>query len=163
MIGDSCPVEIQHFPSLANAYLFAHENLEKYRILFTSDYSLMNPHTERRPGTKPYDSSLFSKNPSPATIKEKAVLYDYLIASNEDFSCTDDLPPPATEHTPSSETKKILPEVPPNTDSPEYLDLQDSQDPYEDFDDDHKINWEGCGLFWDIPFSHEYYQYHNNT
>jgi hypothetical protein len=102
--------------------------------------------------------SLSSKNPSPAINKEKAVLFDYLIALNEDVSCTDDL---LSGEASSSETKKKLPEEPPNTDSPEYLDLQDSQDPYEDFDDDHKINWEGCGLFWDIPFSHEYYRYHN--
>jgi hypothetical protein len=38
MIRFSCPQEIQHFPSLANLYLFAHENLEKYKVLFTSDY-----------------------------------------------------------------------------------------------------------------------------
>jgi hypothetical protein len=90
------------------------------------------------------------------------VLYDYLIALNEDISSSDDLPPVSTEHASSSSTKKVLPEVPTNLDAPEYLDLPDSQDPYEDFEDDHKINWEGCGLFWDIPFSHEYYRYYNS-
>jgi hypothetical protein len=35
--------------------------------------------------------------------------------------------------------QKNLPESPPNLDAPEYLDIPDSQDPYEDFDDDHKL------------------------
>jgi hypothetical protein len=48
MIGSSCPQEIQHFPSLANVYLFAHENLEKYRVLFASDYPTTNPHIEKK-------------------------------------------------------------------------------------------------------------------
>jgi hypothetical protein len=100
---------------------------------------------------------------SPVTRKEKAVLYDYLIALNEDISSTDDpVPPASTEHASSSATKeKTLPAVPPILDSPEYLDPQDSQDPYSDIDDDHYINWEGRDLFWDVPFSQKYYNYHN--
>jgi hypothetical protein len=39
------------------------------------------------------------------------------------------------------------------------MNMQDSQDPYED--DGLDINWEGCGLFWDTPFSKEYYDYHD--
>jgi hypothetical protein len=45
--------------------------------------------------------------------------------------------------------------------SPEYMDMQDSQDPYENYID-HSINWDGCGLFWDEPFSVEYYAYHKD-
>jgi hypothetical protein len=44
--------------------------------------------------------------------------------------------------------------------SPEHIDMEDSHDPYPNTDD-HYINWEGCGLFWDIPFFEEYYNYHN--
>jgi hypothetical protein len=45
--------------------------------------------------------------------------------------------------------------------SQEYMDMQDIQDPYEDYDN-YYTNWDGCGLFWDIPFSKEYYGYHNS-
>jgi hypothetical protein len=67
--------------------------------------------------------SLSSKNESPVTRKEKAMLYDYLIALNEDMSSLDDLSPPApTEYASSSGIKKQeLPENP--SDSPESLDL----------------------------------------
>ena len=44
--------------------------------------------------------------------------------------------------------------------------FQDSQDPWEDFDnsshDNHIINWEGVGLYWDMPHSKAYWEYHNS-
>ena len=35
----------------------------------------------------------------------------------------------------------------------------ESQDPWDGYDEE--INWDGCGLYWDEPFSEEYYMYHN--
>jgi hypothetical protein len=94
---------------------------------------------------------------------KKAVLYDYLITLNEDISSSDDqLPLVSTEYASYSTLKdKGIPVSSLSPDSPEYLDMQDNQDPYPDIDDDHYINWEECGLFWDILFSQEYYNYHN--
>jgi hypothetical protein len=101
------------------------------------------------------DISMSSQIESTDTHQKKAVLYDYLVALNKDISCLDEhdaLQPPECA---SSSTTTV-----PQKNSPKYMDMEDSQDPYADIDD-HYINWEGCGLFWDIPFSEEYYRYHN--
>ena len=45
----------------------------------------------------------------------------------------------------------------PDPDEPNYSDPEFSQYP-EDYE---PINWDGCGLFWDTPYSREYYRYHN--
>jgi hypothetical protein len=87
------------------------------------------------------------------------VLYDYLIALNEDssFSDFDTILPLADIPSSSTELVQLELTIP---DSPEYIDMQDSQDPYEDFDD-HAINGDGYGLFWDIPFTKNFFAYHN--
>jgi hypothetical protein len=66
MIGSSCPLEIQHFSSLAKIYLFAHSNLSKYKSLFVSEYHAINPDNFHNfvlygpysPNVKPYDCIL---------------------------------------------------------------------------------------------------------
>jgi hypothetical protein len=97
------------------------------------------------------DIAMFSLVESPETRKKKQVLYDYLVALNEDISSGDfDTILPQAD-IPSSSTEPVQLEltVP---DPRKYIDMQDNQDPYEDFDD-HAINWDGYGLFWDIPLS----------
>jgi hypothetical protein len=100
-----------------------------------------------------------SSNTSPAIMKKKDILYNYLVALNKDIVPGDFEIRSETQSIDQASSSKLDFSAMSILGFLDYNDMQDSYDPYED--DGLDVNWDGCGLFWDITFSPEYNTYHN--